>query len=121
MHLQNRCGGSEPGGIIYLHSVKDLKVSDSIICDIKDLRRRRSTIPFVVATTMWDDVPKDTEIAREKELMEHESMLKVFKDSGVNFFRHTGELHSTHAIIRCLLERPRSMEPRSQLKPHLIA
>jgi hypothetical protein len=84
--------------------VKDLKVSDSIMRDIKDHRRRQSTVPFVVATTMWGCVPEDTAINREKELIEDDSMLKMFKDLGIKFFRHTGKLHSTHAIIRWLLE-----------------
>jgi hypothetical protein len=102
----SRLKGAKLKGIIYVHSISDSKVSQSIMNDIKELRNEQPNRSFIVATTMWNCVSKDVALERERELRGDTALLRAFSDAGVKFISHPGttsELESAHAIIRSLL------------------
>ncbi|KAL3460407.1 WD40-repeat-containing domain protein [Aspergillus heterothallicus] len=90
-------------GIIYFHRISNVRMTGSAKRNIVTFRKLcgDNALPNVVlATSMWDDVPHEVAIKREKELMEQPAWWGYMIDKGSRTFRHDNTRESAVTLVK---------------------
>ena len=93
--------GSKLAGVIYMHRISDRRFSGIAGRNFKIFRElcgETSLKNVVLVTNMWEEVSRDVDEAREKELAS--AFLKPALDKGAQMIRHHNTERSAHDVIR---------------------
>jgi WD40 repeat protein len=94
-------------GIIYFHRISNVRMTGSAKRNILTFRKLcgDNALPNVVlATSMWDDVPHDVAIKREKELIEQPEWWGHMISKGSRTFRHDNTRESAITLVKEFLQ-----------------
>jgi hypothetical protein len=95
-------------GIVYLHRISDVRVG---VSDARNMRLfmklcgDESLTSVVLATTMWDCVPVESGVDRERDLQVNEGSWRTMILHGSHMFRHNARRESAAQIINYLINR----------------
>ncbi|CEL03342.1 hypothetical protein ASPCAL04498 [Aspergillus calidoustus] len=94
-------------GIIYFHRISNVRMTGSAkrnILTFKKLCGDNALPNVVLATSMWDDVPHDVAIKREKELIEQPEWWGHMISKGSRTFRHDNTRESAITLVKGFLQ-----------------
>ncbi|KAL2851528.1 WD40-repeat-containing domain protein [Aspergillus pseudoustus] len=94
-------------GIIYFHRISNVRMTGSAKRNIFTFRKLcgDNALPNVVlATSMWDDVPHETAVKREKELIEQPEWWGHMINKGSRTFRHDNTRQSAITLVKEFLQ-----------------
>ena len=95
-------------GIIYLHRIPDVRVGGSGVANLKMFRGLcgdTNLESVVLATTMWDQIDKETGESREVMLMQDTNLWAPMIEHGSKVMRHDNKKVSGSGILQYLLDR----------------